>query len=256
MQCIPDVKVANKVVQFTLENAAMAIAGMYNVADDGVVNARNIVIRPGELISHAVGPDNGLRRVEHAGDFDVSQLVLGDLRTNIRRALYVLRIEERDMTAEEYRGRLAQQMREQRGVYGQLKYEFVEQVMRRVLDLAVQIGTVQDDASFEQLAQVELTGPLAADVRGLEVERFHAAQQDIVATVGPDLAVAAVNLPKAVQFFQQQRHANEELFRSPDELTALGKQALDMLMQQHAAEMAKLQPPPAPEQQPQPGMAA
>ncbi|MEY5100867.1 MAG: hypothetical protein RJA36_3586 [Pseudomonadota bacterium] len=255
LQALPDVKVANTVVELVLRNAALAVNGMYNVADDGVVNPNNIVIRPGAVLVHGAGKDNGLRPVERAGDFDVSQLVLNDLRVNIRRALYVLRIEERDMTAEEYRGRLAQQMREQRGVYGQLKNEFVEQVMRRVLDLAVQIGTVQDDAGFEKLAQVELTGPLAADVRGLEVERFHAAHQDIVATVGPEIATGAVKLEEFVGWVVEQRHANPDLFRTKPELIALAKEIQEMVAQAQAAEQMANQPPPAEQPQPPPGMA-
>ena len=42
MQVLPDIKTANKVVEYVLKNAALAISGVYTAADDGVINPYNI----------------------------------------------------------------------------------------------------------------------------------------------------------------------------------------------------------------------
>jgi hypothetical protein len=230
MQALPDVKVANKIVQFVMENAAFAITGVFQVEDDGVINPNNVQIRPGALFVIAQG-SKGIQPIESPGDFNVSELVLNDLRTSIRRAFYVVRIEEREMSATEYSGRVQQQLREQRGVYGQLKGEFAEPLMRRVLDLAVRMGLIPRTNFERNLAEVELTGPLASDVRGVAVERFKAVVQDLQGIFGPEIAIGAIRSEKAVPWLAQQRHAKLELFLDEAGLMQFGNQIREMVAQ-------------------------
>ena len=84
---LPAIKTANLVIELILENAQMAISGMYQVEDDGVINVDNIQLIPGTIIPKAQG-STGLTPVRPAGNFQVSDLVLRDMRTNIKKALY------------------------------------------------------------------------------------------------------------------------------------------------------------------------
>ena len=52
---LPAIKTANLVIELILENAQMAISGMYQVEDDGVINVDNIQLIPGTIIPKAVG---------------------------------------------------------------------------------------------------------------------------------------------------------------------------------------------------------
>ncbi len=54
LNCLPDVKVANAIVQFTLMNAEFSIVGMWQADDDGVVNPSQIRLVPGTIIPKAV----------------------------------------------------------------------------------------------------------------------------------------------------------------------------------------------------------
>ena len=65
----------------------MSISGIYQMEDDGVINPDTINLVPGTIIPKAMG-SAGLQPIQAAGRFDVAQLVLGDLRLNIKRALY------------------------------------------------------------------------------------------------------------------------------------------------------------------------
>lgn len=235
LRALPSVKVANKVVELVLKNAAIAVTGIWQAEDDGVLNPANIALTPGTIIPKAVG-SAGLTPLEAPGRFDVSQLVLEDLRTNIRRTFFVMRIEEREMSATEYSGRVQQQLREQRGIYGQLK-GFVEQVMLRTLDLAVQMGKIPA-GQYEQVTQVELTGPLAADIRGLSVDRFKQASRDVQETAGPEMAVAAVDWAEAVPWLAQQRHADTKLFKDKAAMQKLADRVEDLVAQIMAAKAA------------------
>ena len=81
------IKTTNLTIEIILENAQMAISGIYQMEDDGVVNPDTIQLVPGSIIPKAMG-SAGLQPINAAGRFDVAQLVLGDMRQNIKRALY------------------------------------------------------------------------------------------------------------------------------------------------------------------------
>lgn len=87
---LPDIKTLNKTVELLLKNASLAIAGVYTAADDGVLNPQTIRIVPGAIIPVARngGPQGeSLKPLPRAGDFNVTQLVLNDLRMNVKKIL-------------------------------------------------------------------------------------------------------------------------------------------------------------------------
>ena len=42
MRALPDIKTANKVVELVLKNATIAVSGIWQADDDGVINLNNI----------------------------------------------------------------------------------------------------------------------------------------------------------------------------------------------------------------------
>jgi len=87
---MPDIKTLNKTLELLLKNASLAISGVYTAADDGVLNPNTVKIMPGAIIPVARngGPQGeSLKALPRAGDFNVSQIVINDLRMNIKRTL-------------------------------------------------------------------------------------------------------------------------------------------------------------------------
>jgi hypothetical protein len=73
-----------------LKNASLAVSGAYTAADDGVLNPQTVKIVPGAIIPVARngGPQgDSLKPLPRSGDFNVSQIVINDLRMNIKRIL-------------------------------------------------------------------------------------------------------------------------------------------------------------------------
>ena len=66
----------------------MSVSGVYTYEDDGVINPDNISLVPGSLIPVAPG-SKGLIPIAAASNFDVAQLILQDMRANIKKALYM-----------------------------------------------------------------------------------------------------------------------------------------------------------------------
>lgn len=88
---LADIKTANKTVELILQNASISLSGIYTAIDDGVCNPNNIELVPGTIIPVAYNGGNigrSLDLLPRSGDFDVSQLVLKDLRQSIRRKLF------------------------------------------------------------------------------------------------------------------------------------------------------------------------
>ncbi len=83
MKALPDIKTANKVVELVLKNATIAVTGIWQADDDGVLNPATVELVPGTIIPKAVG-SSGLTPLEAPGRFDVSEIVLESLRGRIQ----------------------------------------------------------------------------------------------------------------------------------------------------------------------------
>lgn len=243
--CLPDVKVGNKIVQLELQSAAIAVAGVWQAEDDGVLNPRTVKLEPGAIIPIAQG-SKGLQPLQFPGRIDITNAKLEEIQNNVKRAFYVVRVKPEDaarMTATGYSGQKDQMIREMRGMYGQLRSEFAEPVMLRTLELGERMGLVKEPL-MERLTDVLLVGPLAQDVQGTEVERALQTIVDIERAVGPGAGMATVELVEFVPWVIAKRHSNPKLFRDRPGLAKLADTVLGIAQQMLAAQLAKNNPPP------------
>lgn len=80
---LPDVKTVNKAEELTLKNASIAVTGIWQADDDGVINPSTIKLIPGAIIPKAVG-SKGLQPLETGRNFDISQIILSEKRQEIK----------------------------------------------------------------------------------------------------------------------------------------------------------------------------
>lgn len=161
MRALPDIKTANKVVELVLKNATIAVSGIWQADDDGVINLANINLTPGAIIPKAVG-SSGLTPLTSGANFDVSQLVLKDLRDRIRHALLADRLgllSDKEMTATEIMARNADMMRILGATYGRLLHEFIRPLVDRGLQILSRRGTIEkivlnSDAELKYIAPI------------------------------------------------------------------------------------------------------
>ena len=77
-------------MELLLKNASLNIAGVYTAIDDGVLNPQTIRVAPGAVIPVASnGGSRGpsLQPLPRSGDLQLTQIVLGDLRANVKKIL-------------------------------------------------------------------------------------------------------------------------------------------------------------------------
>jgi hypothetical protein len=162
LRALPDIKTANKVVELVLKNATIAVSGIWQADDDGVINLHNINLTPGSIIPKAVG-SSGLTPLASGADFDVSQLVLSDLRDRIRHTLLADRLtmlSERDMTATEVLARNADMMRVLGATYGRLLHEFIRPLCERGLQILSRRGVIEP-ISLHSDTELKYLAPIA-----------------------------------------------------------------------------------------------
>ena len=161
LRTLPDIKTANKVVELVLKNATIAVSGIWQADDDGVINLNNINLTPGAIIPKAVG-SSGLTPLSSGADFDVSQIILKDLRERIRHALLVDRLgllSEKEMTATEIMARNSDMVRILGATYGRLLHEFIRPLTDRGLQILSRRGVIapialNSDAELKYIAPI------------------------------------------------------------------------------------------------------
>ncbi|HCM83710.1 MAG TPA: phage tail protein, partial [Rhodospirillaceae bacterium] len=163
MKALPDIKTANKVVELILKNASIAVTGIWQADDDGVLNPANIKLVPGAIIPKAVG-SAGLTPLGAPGRFDVSQLMLDDLRRNIRRALLVDQLgqpQDYRMTATEVLQRATEMARILGATYGRLQSELLTPMILRGMHILQRRGEIPFIPIDGRTVELHYSSPLA-----------------------------------------------------------------------------------------------
>lgn len=166
LRALPDIKTANKVVELVLKNATIAVSGIWQADDDGVINLSNINLTPGAIIPKAVG-SSGLTPLSSGADFDVSQIVLRDLRDRIRHTLLADRLgllSDKEMTATEILARNSDMVRILGATYGRLLHEFIKPLCERGLQILSRRGLI-DKISLHSDAELKYIAPIAQMAR-------------------------------------------------------------------------------------------
>ena len=166
LRALPDIKTANKVVELVLKNATIAVSGIWQADDDGVINLSNINLTPGAIIPKAVG-SSGLTPLSSGADFDVSQIVLRDLRDRIRHTLLADRLgllSDKEMTATEILARNSDMVRILGATYGRLLHEFIRPLCERGLQILSRRGLIEN-ISLHSDAELRYIAPIAQMAR-------------------------------------------------------------------------------------------
>ena len=91
MNALPDARVISAVKKYLLQQAALAIGGVFLVRNDGVINANNVRIFPGATIPvRSTGGGNtgaSVAPLQVGGDINLANLILDDLTNSIHKIM-------------------------------------------------------------------------------------------------------------------------------------------------------------------------
>jgi len=216
MKALPDIKTANKVVELTLKNASIAVTGIWQADDDGVLNPASIKLAPGTIIPKAVG-SAGLTPLSSPGRFDISELVLKDLRANIRRALLVDKLGQPDspkMTATEVVERSAETARLLGATYGRLQSELLTPLVSRAVHILNRRGVTPEIAIDGRTVDLEYKSPLARQQAQRDTQNAMA-WLDMVGRLGPE-ALATIDSDRLIRWLAKAFSVPEDLMIDPN----------------------------------------
>ena len=238
------IKTTNLTVELILENAQMNISGIYQVEDDGVINTDNLQLVPGTIIPVAPG-SRGLQPINGAGRFDVAQLVLDDMRTNIRKALYMDTLgatKGTPMSATEVAERMADLSRQIGSSFGRLQSEFINPLIRRVIYILKKQGRITLPSLDNKEIKIIPESPLSRAQNEQDIADVNRFNSTIGQTFGPEVLNLIVKQEEVARFLAEKMNLPEKLIRDAAEQQQVMQQ-MQQLQQQQQGGMNELEQP-------------
>ena len=212
----------------------MAISGVYQMDDDGVINPDTINLVPGTVIPKA--PNSaGLQPVKAAGSFDVATLILSDMRLNIKRALYNDMLGNPDRTpasATEIAERMADLSRRIGSAFGRLQAELVQPVLQRVVYILKKQGRIKVPTINGRQIKVRSVSPLSQAQSNQDITSINRFLELVGVRFGPELVNILINSEETAVYLAKKFGVPDYLLRDLEERKQIVAMAQQMQQQQ------------------------
>jgi len=252
LTALPDIKTLNKTLELLLKNASLAITGVYTAADDGVLNPATVRIVPGAIIPVARnGGSQGeaLKPLPRAGDFNVSQIIINDLRANIKRTLLDESLPPDNMSARsatEVVERMKELAQNLGSAFGRLINETMIPIVSKMLEVMDEGGLIDLPLRVNGLeVKVSPVSPLAMAQNMDEINNIMQFMQ-IAQSMGPE-GQMSIKVGAAVDYIADKLGVPAVVRNSPQEREQMAQQAMQMAQQAQQAQQEAPEGAPMPE---------
>ncbi len=242
MTALPDIKTANQVVKFVLKNAEKEIVGVYKAVDDGVLNPWTVSIKSGAVIP--VAAEGSLSPLQSGGNFNVSELILEDLRDNIKKALFhdqLGPVSGPTKSATEISIRQQELMSDIGSSFGRLQIEFINKLVKRSIDILTRNQKVAPIKVGNQEVEIKVISPLAQQQDMDEVNKLAQFVQ-FAMMVGEDAVRIGLDLEAFPEHIGKLLGIDPDLIRDAEEREAIKQQMQEEAQMAQAAEAAAQNP--------------
>ncbi len=241
LNALSAIKTTNLTIELILENAQMAISGIYQMEDDGVINPDTIQLVPGSIIPKAMG-SQGLQPIQAAGRFDVAQLVLSDMRLNIKRALYNDMLGDPNKTpatATEVAERMADLSRRMGSAFGRLQAELVQPVLQRVIYILKKQGRIEVPTVNGREVKVRSVSPLAQAQANQDISSVARFLELVGGSFGPEMLQLLIDSEQTAIHLAKKFGVPESLIRDEEQRRQIAALAQQMAQQQQGQMVAE-----------------
>lgn len=237
VSAIPDIKTLNKTLELLLKNASIACAGVYTAADDGVINPANIRITPGSIIPVARngGPQGAsLAPLPRSGDFNVSQIVINDLRMSIKKTLLDDTLPPDNMSARsatEIVERMKELAQNMGSAFGRLITETMTPIVAKVLNIMDKKGLIELPLKVNGL-EVKIV-PISPLAKAQNLEEINEIMQfvQIAGSLGPG-GIAEMKPDLIATYIGDKLGIPSSLRTTPEEKQQIMQQSMQMAQMQ------------------------
>lgn len=251
LTALSDIRTANKVKEMILKQAALALAGIYLAADDGVLNIDNVQITNGAIIPvQRTGGTMGasLAPLETGRNFDMSQLVIEELRGQIKGGLLDRQLPPLDgkvRSATEFIERQQALSEDIGGELPRIMADLVVPLYRRAIDVASRRGYIPPIKVDQFALKVTIKTPLARGEQMRDVERVVQWWQIISSVVGPEIALSTIPVERLLPWIAEQIGILPELYNTEAENESVKKTILQLAAEKVAVQMGATSQPQA-----------
>ena len=197
----------------------MAISGVYQIDDDGVINPDTIQLVPGSIIPKAMG-SAGLQPIQAAGSFDVAQLVLSDMRLNIKRALYNDMLGNPDRTpatATEVAERMADLSRRMGSAFGRLAGRVGSALACSVLSISLKKqGRIEVPSVNGREVKIRSVSPLAQAQANQDISSIARFLELVGGVFGPEMLQLLIDGEQTAAHLAKKFGVPESLIRDEE----------------------------------------
>jgi hypothetical protein len=237
---LSDIKTVNLTVEMILENAQMAISGIYQMEDDGVINVDTINLVPGTIIPKAMG-SAGLQPIQAAGRFDVAQLQIDRAQTAIKKNLYSEMLGDPNRTpasATEVAERMADLSRRIGSAFGRLQIELVQPVLQRVIYILKKQGRIEVPTINGREVKIKSVSPLAQAQANQDISSVSRFLELAQSAFGPEAMQILINSEMTAAYLAKKFGVPDSLIRDEDER----KEIVALMQQMQQVETQAQQP--------------
>tara|TARA_R110000868_G_scaffold197434_1_gene443582 strand:+ start:2848 stop:4458 length:1611 start_codon:yes stop_codon:yes gene_type:complete len=235
-EALDDIKTLNQTTKFILQNAEMAICGMYGAVDDGVLNTGSIQVGPRKVIIMA--ERDNMWSIPSTGDFRISETMQESQRQQVRRSMMVDQLTmpyQQGTTATEINTR-TELLRQVTGpVFGRLE-EFLQSVIFRAFGLLLRdekLPPLPEELKDLPQLSIRYVNPLARAQRNIEVQTIQNFEMSLAQTAQVDPSILDVYK------WDEGARAKANLMGIPEILMTTDKEFAEI--QKQKAESAKQQ---------------
>ncbi len=242
LQVLPDIKTANKVVEFILRSAALAVAGVYTSTADTAINPFTMRITPATVIPVASNEQKNptIKALERSADLGLGFEVLEHLQNNIRVALLDTPAFFENLQKGPVQSATAWMIADRRaiaetgGAYGRLQNELVAKRTERAIQILADQGRVPPIRVDGRNIQLEYQSPLA---RAQDQEELLDMQQGmaLVKEIAPEALPLGIKIEDLAAFVANKLGMDPRLIRSPEERDQRLAQAQQLVQENREA---------------------
>jgi hypothetical protein len=249
LAALPTIKTVNKVTELTLKAVAFAVLGLWTYRNDRVFNPKTARMSPGAMwaVSSNGGPMGpALQRQEMPGRYDVSNIVLQDLREQVKQVTFDDALPPDSgavRSATEILERMKRLMSDLAGAYPRLLLEIIVPLWQRIIDVLHRRNIIKVRLPLDQLVlKVQITSPIARAQAATDVSSLVEWIQVMISLFGIEGTALVAKVEEIGAEMGQMMGIKQSLIRSPKERQALQQMVAQIIA---AATMQKQGAAPA-----------
>lgn len=250
LDALPDIRTVNKVVEFILKNASLAISGVYTVTQDNAVTPGNIKLEPGAFIpvnsNGGRGQGASIQPLQTGNDLEFGQLVADDIRERIKDALFNNSVpNQRGKTpnsAAEIVQRTEELQQQMKGSFGRLFKELLVPLIQRTIDILSSNDMIDIPIKIDTVGvKLVVTSPLAQKQNMEDVRRVARWVDMVMKVAGEQGLVSKVDVDAVIEYFADKFGVKQDFVKDEQDKRQMMQQMKKLAQRAQQQQMQQAQ---------------